>query len=133
MAIVIDVCIAGEPAINGVCGDPECVCAPVVYCEECGATRKEIERAGVVDGICCEDSRFDVCPDCFDSPGMGHPCETCANSGRVLKFQTSDGYTLTFVPLSGGHSFWTDGEQEWADKDGVPVDQDGEPLEGGML
>jgi hypothetical protein len=24
----VDVCIAGEPAINGVCGNPLCVCAP---------------------------------------------------------------------------------------------------------
>lgn len=23
-----DVCIAGAPAVNGVCGDPDCVCAP---------------------------------------------------------------------------------------------------------
>jgi hypothetical protein len=25
---VLDLCMAGESAINGVCGDPECVCAP---------------------------------------------------------------------------------------------------------
>jgi len=24
----IDVCIAGSPAVNGQCGDPDCVCAP---------------------------------------------------------------------------------------------------------
>jgi hypothetical protein len=24
---IVDVCLAGAPAINGVCGDPECVCA----------------------------------------------------------------------------------------------------------
>lgn len=24
----IGVCLAGEPAINGVCGDPECICWP---------------------------------------------------------------------------------------------------------
>jgi hypothetical protein len=24
---VVDVCIAGSPAVNGVCGDPDCVCA----------------------------------------------------------------------------------------------------------
>lgn len=22
-----DICLAGNPAINGICGDPECVCA----------------------------------------------------------------------------------------------------------
>ena len=27
--VAVDVCIAGNPAVNGVCGDAECVCAPV--------------------------------------------------------------------------------------------------------
>jgi len=29
IAAVVDVCIAGAPAINGVCGDPDCVCGRV--------------------------------------------------------------------------------------------------------
>lgn len=27
-AIEAGVCLAGNPAVNGVCGDPDCVCAP---------------------------------------------------------------------------------------------------------
>lgn len=24
----VDVCLAGNPAVDGVCGDPDCVCSP---------------------------------------------------------------------------------------------------------
>lgn len=28
LPVDIDCCMAGEPAENGICGDPECVCSP---------------------------------------------------------------------------------------------------------
>ena len=33
MRKILDVCIAGNSAVNGICGDPDCVCAPQIGSE----------------------------------------------------------------------------------------------------
>lgn len=42
----VDVCITGNPAVNGVCGDPECVCAPGDILAENPAIVRMAEKAG---------------------------------------------------------------------------------------
>lgn len=46
----VDLCIAGNPAVNGVCGDPECVCytTPVDILSENPAIIRMAEKAGGV-------------------------------------------------------------------------------------
>lgn len=35
---ITDVCIAGNPAILGKCGEPHCICSPELLCQFCGKT-----------------------------------------------------------------------------------------------
>lgn len=45
-SVAVDVCLAGEPARSGICGDPICVCTPP---EIVKLDRKPFERTGVVE------------------------------------------------------------------------------------
>ena len=45
LAVVeVDVCITGNPALDGTCGEPDCVCAPPKVLEQVIALRDEIRR-----------------------------------------------------------------------------------------
>jgi hypothetical protein len=56
---IIDVCLAGAPAINGNCGDPTCVCCSVqqaattleahAKCVDTDELRKELEKLSPAD------------------------------------------------------------------------------------
>jgi hypothetical protein len=51
-AAVSDVCIAGEGAIDGVCGDPECICAPTPAAVDTKQHRADCAFMAPVQGPC---------------------------------------------------------------------------------
>jgi len=58
--VVDDVCLAGEPAVNGRCGDLDCVCAPSIVPASARVIQGSLDRAHD------ESERYFVCEDHLD-------------------------------------------------------------------